>query len=216
MSATIAESLPRNVAELMDRVGNVPPERVLLQPQPGTATVDDVVRLAHSANKQLCELIDGVLVEKTMGFLESQLAGILAQLLNNFVRPRRLGIVTTTDGTVQILPDQIRIPDVAFYRRESLPEGKTPTEDAPAIVPELAIELISPSNTSAEMARKRHDYFAAGVRLVWEIDGRARNAVVWTAVDAATRLTEADSLDGADVLPGLTVKLAELFADLDQ
>jgi hypothetical protein len=83
----------RNFAELVDRLGGVPLDRIRLQPPPGTATVNDVVEIdAHE--DRLCELVDGVLVEKTMGLYESQIAGLLIQLIGAFVTKRSLGIVT--------------------------------------------------------------------------------------------------------------------------
>jgi Uma2 family endonuclease len=153
-----------------------------------------------------------VLVEKAMGFLESQLAMTLGHLILGFVQPRRLGIVTGEQGMIRPLPDQVRMPDVAFYRQDKFPNG-TPLEPVPELAPDLAIEVISPSNTAGEMERKRRDLFQAGMRLFWETNPRSRTAVVWTAVDQSTSLTEHDSLDGGDVLPGFTVQLADLFAE---
>lgn len=66
------------------------------------------------------------------------------------------------------------------------------------------------------MARKRREYFAAGVLLVWEIDPRTRTAAVYTATDRVTVRAEAQTLDGGDVLPGFTLPLRDLFAELDR
>lgn len=212
MAIAEPELQTETVADLLERLGGVPASRVLLRPSPGTATVDDVVRLAHSAKKRLCELVDGVLVEKAMGFLESQLAMTLGRIIGTWVFDRRLGIVTGEQGMIRPLPDQVRMPDVAFYRQDKFPNG-TPLEPAPELAPDLAIEVISPSNTAGEMERKRRDLFQAGMRLFWEINPRSRTAVVWTAVDHSTNLSENDSLDGGDVLPGFSVRLADLFAE---
>ncbi len=84
------------------------------------------------------------------------------------------------------------------------------------VAPDLAVEILSARNTPAEMARKRKEYFEAGVRLVWEIDPRARAARVYASETASTDLTAADALDGGHVLPGVTVPLAQLFAELDR
>lgn len=72
------------------------------------------------------------------------------------------------------------------------------------------------SNTAAEMARKRSDYFAVGVRLVWQVDPVARTVSVYAAPEVAAVLTEADTLDGAPVLPGFTLPLRDLFGELDR
>jgi Uma2 family endonuclease len=86
----------------------------------------------------------------------------------------------------------------------------------PQLAPDLAVEVLSPSNTRAEMARKRGEYFRAGVRLVWEIDPRKRGVRVYTAADQFTDLSAGDALDGGTVLPGFTLPLADLFAELDR
>ncbi|HKB06128.1 MAG TPA: Uma2 family endonuclease, partial [Gemmataceae bacterium] len=70
-------------------------------------------------------------------------------------------------------------------------------------------------NTVREMALKRDDYFRAGVRLVWQIDPRARTVAVYTSPDNPAVLREADALDGGAVLPGFALPLTELFGELD-
>lgn len=206
---------PRTLADLIEDLGNVPLERVLANPPPGTATTEDVLRLGNAVEKRICELIDSVLVEKAPGFLESTLAAVVIRILGQFVRDRSLGIVVGEQGTIALSPQQVRIPDVAFYSYRRLPGGRVPSEPIPAIAPDLAIEILSPSNTAGEMRRKRRDYFNAGVRLIWEIDPRTRSAVVWTDVEHATSLVESDLLIGSDVLPGFSVRLGDLFAELD-
>lgn len=202
----------RNVAELLHRLGDIPADRVRLNPLPGTATVDD---LEHPDNK-LCELVDGTLVEKAVGWEESFLAYWLGKFLIDFVNPRNLGVITGPDGTVKLFPDLARAPDVAFTSWDRMPGRRRPTEKVPLLAPDLAVEVLSESNTKAEMARKRDEYFRAGVRLVWEIDPRQRSARVYTAADRYTDLTAADTLDGGAVLPGFAVRLADLFAELDR
>src|SRR5690242_4440590 len=81
------------VADLLERLGGIPPERVRYYPAPGTATEADVVEIEERENR-LCELIDGVLVEKPMSYRESMLAVLIATALNNFVLARKLGVVT--------------------------------------------------------------------------------------------------------------------------
>ena len=90
-----------------------------------------------------------------------------------------------------------------------------PTEPIPDLAPDLAVEVLSVGNTLGEMARKRQDYFAAGLHLVWQVDPRTRTVEVFTAPDQSTILHETHILDGGTVLPGLTLPLPELFAALD-
>ena len=85
--ATITDTSAETVADLLEQLGGIPAERVLLKPPPGTATEADVLAAAERPRKRLCELIDGVLVEKPMGAWESQLAVFIAHLLNVYVVP---------------------------------------------------------------------------------------------------------------------------------
>jgi Uma2 family endonuclease len=205
----------QNLADLFARLGNVPPHRIRFRPSPGTATLQDVIDVERREGR-LCELVEGVLVEKATGFAESRLAIYVATLLNTFVLPRNAGIVTGADGTFELFPDLVRIPDVAFTSWERLPGRRAPTAPIPRVVPNLAVEVLSISNTPGEMAVKRQDYFAAGVQLVWEIDPRTRTATVYTSPTAATPLGAADTLTGGTVLPGFVLPLAQLFAELDR
>ena len=215
--ATIIDSPPlaeRTLANLLDELGNVPPSRILLTPHPGTATEQDVLEVERRTGRPP-ELIDGVLVEKTVGYTESAIAAALIIHLGNFVLPNKLGIVTGEAGTLRILPGQVRIPDVCFISRNHLPDGKVPDAPIPSLAPDLAIEILSPGNTPGEMARKLRDYFTARVRLVWYIDPRSRTAKVYTAVDESQTLSENDVLDGGEVLPGFQLPLSKLFAELE-
>jgi len=84
-------------------------------------------------------------------------------------------------------------------------------------VPDLVVEVLSVSNTPGEMARKRREYFEATVRLVWEVDPRARTVAVYVRDGEPLMVfTEDQPLDGRDVLPGFTLPLRDLFAELDR
>jgi Uma2 family endonuclease len=91
-----------------------------------------------------------------------------------------------------------------------LPQGPVPL-----LVPDLAVELLSASNTPGEMERKRREYFDAGVRLVWCVDIKTRTVAVYTSPGNPQVFSEQQVLDGADVLPGFTLPLGPLFAELD-
>jgi Uma2 family endonuclease len=203
------------LSDLLRGLGDVPLDRIRFQPRPGTATVQDVIDLQEQQGL-LYELIEGVLLEKAVGYIESRLAGYLLFLFNAFVIPRNLGIVTGADGTVELLPDLIRIPDVAFIRWDRLPGQRSPTTPIPRLAPNLVIEVLSRSNTPGEMAAKRRDYFLGGVEIVWEIDPDARICMVYTSPLQSTQLGLSDTLDGGGVLPGFALPLQELFGELDR
>jgi Uma2 family endonuclease len=214
-TAVLAHATPRTVDELLHQLGDIPASRVRINPSPGYATEQDVIDV-HANERRLCELVDGTLVEKPMGYRESMIAGALIAFLRAFVIPRNLGIVTGESGMMKLFAGLVRIPDVAFASWGRLPGGKVPSEPVPLLAPDLAIEILSPSNTHQEMARKRREYFSAGVRLVWIIDLDARIASIFTAPEHPVIVKESESIDGGSVLPGFALPLRELFAELDR
>jgi Uma2 family endonuclease len=214
MTSAVAASPSDSVAELLARLGDVPPRRVRLQPPPGTATEQDVLDI-FARTKRLFELVDGVLVEKATGFPESLLAVAVASLLREAVKPRRLGVVVGPDAMMRLFGGWVRMPDAAFVSWARLPGRRVPAEPIPDLAPDLAVEVLSDGNTPAEMAVKRGEYFAAGTRIVWQIDPRTRTAEVFNAPDTSEKLDESQCLDGGDVVPGFTLSLRDLFAELD-
>lgn len=197
------------VAHLLDRLG-VGPERVLMQPLPGTATETDVVALNDRTN-QLAELVDGTLVEKAMGIQESHVAGLLLTLLNNWLRTNRIGKAFGADGLARIAPGLVRIPDVSFVSTSRLPGGRVPTQPILGLAPDLAVEVVSRGNTRKEMARKLDEYFSSGVKLVWLIYPSRRALHVFTSVDQVTVIDGQGSVEAGDVLPGFSFILSEIF-----
>lgn len=208
--ATIPTTTPLTLAELVERLGGVPLDRIRCRPAPGTATVQDVIDV-QVREKRLCELIDGVLVEKVMGLPESRVGALVATLINNFVLANELGVVTGADSTMELYPDRVRIPDVAFTSWERMPDEEFPSTAVPLLSPDLAVEVLSPSNTPGEMELKRHDYFDSGTRLVWEIDPRRKTVTVYRSLTDFQVFNEQDQLDGGEVLRGFEVKVADFF-----
>ncbi len=206
-------SEPVTVADLLKRLGNLPARRVRLVPTPGTATEADLLRNNESLFRTaLCELVERTLVEKPMGYEESEVAGILIMYLNIYVRSNKLGIVLAPDGMYRLRTDLVRLPDISFFSLARFPGGERTTMPILDLAPDLAVEILSKSNTRAEMARKLDEYFTAGTRLVWLVDHRARTVKVHTSPKALTVLEIDDVLDGSDVLPGFHLAIRDLFA----
>jgi Uma2 family endonuclease len=199
------------LADVLEQLGGIDPRRVRATPQPGKATEKDLLHFLDHGNR-LYELVDGVLVEKAMGLMESAVAMELGRRLGNFVDADDLGIVTGAGGTLRLMPRLVRIPDVSFISWSQLPNHEYPSEPIPTLYPDLAVEVLSEGNTKGEMRLKLKEYFLAGTRLVWFVDPETRTAQVFTSPEAPVTLTEHDTLDGGDVLPGFTLPLKELFA----
>ena len=199
------------LADLLQRFGPIPAARIRYDPPPGAATEQDVIAL--EAQERLFELVDGVLVEKAVGFYESFLAIRLARFLSEFVEQHNLGIVAGADGMLRLAPGLVRIPDVSFIPWSHLPQGRIPRQPIPDLVPDLVVEVISEGNTAREMEQKLQDYFAAGSRLVWYVLPPEQAVHVYTAPDQYTVLNINQDLQGEPVLPGFALSMRRLFAE---
>lgn len=211
---TAIKQLPKvdNFAELLHRLGDVPLERIRMEAAPGTATEKDVLALREGPERRLCELVDGVLVEKAMGIRESLLAGVIVHLIWDFLKKDDLGVVFGADGMMRTFPDQVRIPDVSFISWDRYPGDEVPNEGVSSFLPNLAVEVLSPSNTKGEMERKLRDYFLASIELVWVIDPKSQTAKAYTSPEDVQRIGKTGSLDGGAVLPGFRLPLKQLFS----
>lgn len=198
----------QTVADLLKHLG-VPAKRVLMKPQPGKATERDLLR----CKLKLVELIDGVLVEKAMGWYEARLGFVLGFYLQLYNREHQAGILLGEQGLMRVRPGQLRMPDVAFYSWNHFPKRLLPRGQILGVVPDLAVEVLSPDNTKKEMARKRQEYFDGGAKLVWEVYPKKRCVYVYTAPDSVAILDESQALDGGIVLPGFSLSIREWFAE---
>jgi Uma2 family endonuclease len=207
---TTAETL----ADLIAQLGDISPRRIHLRSLT-TATEEDVLRLEAAIDKRLCELIDGVLVEKVSSFAESLLVACLICRIGDFVHEHKRGIVLGPDGTLRISPTQIRVPDVSFISWGRLPDRRIPKVQVPRLAPDLAIEVLSPGNTEKEMERKRSDYFEAGVSECWEVLIPTREVLQYRADGSVTRFEETATVTTA-LLLGFELSVSELFAELDE
>lgn len=209
--ATVTER-PQSIADLLKRLGNIPAHRVRLHPTPGTATGEDAIRNHESKLRTaICELVDGTLVEKAIGWEESAIAILIARFLGNYADPRRLGTVLGAHGMLRLVPALMRAPDVSFIARGRLKRYKRGGERYPSIGADLAVELVSKSNTKAEIARKLTEYFAAGTRLAWVVDPKNETVRVYRSPKEFIVLGTDDILDGGDVVPGFQIPVRELF-----
>ena len=208
--ATIAPADIKTLADLRQRLGGIPLERIWFHPAPGTATEKDVVA-AEARENRLCELVDATLVEKAMRFEESRVAGVLLHLVSSYLDQNDLGICVGADGMMRIAPGLVRIPDLSFITWERLPDHESPREPIPDLAPDLAVEVLSEGNTKAEMARKVREYFDAGVLLVWLIDPRKRTARVYSTIGKSALVRSEQALEGGAVLPGFVLPLSDLL-----
>jgi Uma2 family endonuclease len=204
------------LAAVLKHIPNVPHERICMNPLPGTATEQDAIESKDRLGF-ICELINGTLVRKTVGWYESAVAAEIIARLILFLRTHKLGKVSGADGPTQLKKGVLKYPDVAFFSWERLRKSPISRSTAAAKVgPDLAIEVLSPGNTKAEMDEKLRDYFTAKVRMVWYIDSRTKTAQAWRSLRRREEIPADGELDGGDVLPGFRLDLADLFASVEE
>jgi len=173
-------------------------------------TADELLHL-NLPNKRT-ELVKGMLVvREPAGYRHGEVAMNLATAIHTFVRAHRLGSVLAAETGFKLFsnPDTVRAPDVAFIRADRVP---TPAPRGfPAMAPDLAVEVLSPDDQPGEVLKKVADWVNAGVLLVWVVDPVRRVARVYRPNGNHSQLTERDPLDGEDVLPGLSIPLADVL-----
>jgi len=186
--------------------------------EPRTLTNDefyDFVRLPENDLKTF-ELIDGVVYEMPTGSgPHGLISTTFTVVLHTFVSPRKLGFVLGDNNEFILAPGVVLIPDASFTSKARMPKMLTRI----TIAPDIAVEVISPSNTPYDMQHKIEAYFRHGVRLFWGVYPLERVVRVITPNADGTyttrMLTENDMLTGGDVLPGFSVAVRDLFPPQD-
>lgn len=214
-TATTPKTKFPTIADVQRRLGHIPEERIRSYPAPGTATVQDLLDGSITGDRGH-ELVDGILVEKTMGFNDDRIGTRIIRLVGNFLDANNIGEVMGAQGLIRFKLDLVRVPDVSFIRWDSVDdtdEIENPTGAFLEVAPDLAVEVLSPSNTRREMEIKLAEYAKAGVKLVWYVDPERKEVDVYPAgnPDGKRTLTANDTLDGGDVLPGFAVKVERIF-----
>jgi Uma2 family endonuclease len=161
----------------------------------------------------LYEVIDGVVVEKPMGVYEVWLAKVLYDLVNQYVNDKSLGrAVPEMIFDFRPAVDRERRPDVAFVSFDRWARNRqVPQTRSWGVVPDLAIEIVSPTNTADEVAGKLDEYFRVGLRSVWVVYPRQFKVYAYGSRKDVRVLTLGDELDGGDVLLGFRVRLETIF-----
>jgi len=166
-----------------------------------------------AANLPHSELIGGEIFQMSpAGFDHGRFASRIVAALENHVSGQGLGIVTTAEAGFQIAhdPDTVRAPDVAFVRADRIPPDGVKGYFQGA--PDLAVEVVSPSDRPDEVAAKVQDWLRAGCSMVWVIEPENRTVAVHRRGNEVAMLTTADTLIGGDVLPEFFMPVARVFA----
>jgi Uma2 family endonuclease len=174
-------------------------------------TADELFVMPHDGFRY--ELVKGEL--RKMSPAGSEHGAIIVNftlLLAQQVKASSLGVCFGAETGFKITtdPDTVRAPDVAFVRRERVPESGIPKKFWPG-APDLAVEVMSPDDTLKEVEEKTEQWLASGTSAVWVINPKRRGVSVYRPAAEVIRLSEADELDGGEVVPGFRCNVAEIF-----
>jgi Uma2 family endonuclease len=182
------------------------------------ATVDRPIELSPEDDDSLYEIIDGLRVEKSMGIRQILLANRLAIFINQMAFAPRLGIAVIEalfDLGIPGAPEYR--PHMAFVSEGRWPRDRSvPSTNAWAVVPDLAVEVVSPSNTADEVQAKVDIYLKAGVRLVWVVYLKSACVHVHDGSSTIRIVRPGGELEGEAILPGFRLPLESLFANKDE
>jgi Uma2 family endonuclease len=174
-------------------------------------TADELFVMPHRGFRY--ELVRGEL--RKMSPAGSEHGAIIVKLtvrLGYHVEANDLGVCFGAETGFKLAsdPDTVRAPDVAFVRRERVPESGIPKKFWPG-APDLAVEVMSPDDTLKEVEEKAGQWLASGASAVWVIDPKQRSVSVYRSASDVTRLSEADELEGQEVVPRFRCKVSEIF-----
>ena len=204
----------RTLDTLLEALGDIPTSRIVAWPAPGTATEEDCIRLNESLEGRSCELIDGTLVEKSMGQKESILGSWILRKIGNFADEHDVGTISGEQSLLTLWPGHIRMPDIAYFPwKNVLGVGQ---DAAPSMVPDIVVEVLSPGNTVREIERKRKEFFEFGTKLFWTVDPVKRIVEVHTSPSRKRVLSKSDILTGGKVLPGFALPMKDIFGYMDK
>jgi Uma2 family endonuclease len=177
-------------------------------------TDEELLSLPDDMKK--CEIIKGELVVSPAGIEHEEIGMRLGSALFNFVRKKKLGIVCgSSAGYWMKERTSFLSPDVSFIAKERLQGAKRAPKKFFNGAPDLAVEVLSPSDTIDKLHEKIVEYFDNGARLIWVLNPEEQIVLVYHAPQPDKLLRAGDALDGEDVVPGFSMPVSELFAELD-
>ena len=175
-------------------------------------TDEELLALPKDGYKR--ELLQGEIILSPAGSEHGRISFLVAIAIDRHAMQHGLGVVFDSSTGFRLSPDDLLSPDAGFVVKSRLAGMKRLPRGFFPGAPDLAVEVLSPSDTPGHTHEKLTQYFSHGTRLVWIINPTERNALVYRTPEADRLLRVTDTLDGEDVLPGFRLPLAELFAEL--
>jgi Uma2 family endonuclease len=174
-------------------------------------TAEEFMKMPDPEDGSQQELLQGVIITMPPPQARHEVCcSKVGRLIGNHVEAKQLGITTCNDAGFisERDPDSVRGPDIAYYSRQRATEIPVGYFEIP---PDLAVEVLSPSDSHTRVQEKMRHYLKHGVSMVWLIDPELRIVTVYRRREHARTLEETDTLTGEDVLPGFSCKVADLF-----
>ncbi len=169
-------------------------------------------------NGFMYEVVDGELVMSPKNkFDHENICAALLTAMRTFVKAQKLGVVLGSSAGYWMFNRNCRAPDISFIPKERLLRlGFSPRSRKffPG-APDLAVEVLSPSNTRAEIDARLRDFFASGTQITWIIDPDTESAEVCHSLTQRTLIGPGGELDGEHLLPGFHYPIADLFKEWD-
>lgn len=172
------------------------------------ATIADLLKMPDDGYKH--ELVDGEIVVSAAGFRHSEIAARIAHIVATYLEKSPIGKVYSADVGILFPNGNLRSPDVTFVRNEKLPDGVSP-EGFGEIIPDLAVEVLSPSDRMRQVAQKIGEFLEMGVPLVWLVDPKRESVTVYRSLSDTDQLRREYTVDGGAVLPGFTCPVSRFF-----
>ena len=174
-------------------------------------TAEKLRQMPEPLDGARCELLQGELIQMTpAGTRHGVTALAVGAILRSFAKKNQVGCVASNDTGIitERDPDTVLAPDIAYWSRQRLPE--TP-EGFAEVVPDLVVEVVSPSDSQSYVHRKVLHYLDHGVPLVWVVDPKARTVTIYRSRRDVCILGETEEITGGDVLPGFSCRVGEFF-----
>ncbi|MDW8223421.1 MAG: Uma2 family endonuclease [Gemmatales bacterium] len=207
MSVTLEQAVEAHVVPRADGTEQAVQGEPLL-------TVEEFLALCERPEyqDQQLELDEGrLIVMPPAGVRHGGGCWLIAAVLADYVRGVGRGMAVTNDAGLMlaVTPSTIRAPDIAFYRDKRRLEELS--EGVASELPQLVVEVLSPSDRPNDVARKVQQYLRAGIEMVWVVEPQDRTVAVYRRGREPQVLGENETLSGEDVLPGFSVPVADLF-----
>jgi Uma2 family endonuclease len=176
-------------------------------------TEEELMSLPDDGQKY--ELVEGELEMTRAGMEPGNIGLFLGGRLEIFVREAKLGLVCDSSTGFWMKSGNSRAPGVSFIAKERLQGVKRPSKKFFHGAPDLAVEILSPSDSVIKISQKIAEYFANGTRLAWVVNPEDETVLVYHSPPPDRILKAGDALDGEQIVPGFSLPVAELFAELD-